>query len=109
MTAYILSRETARHMCAIWFSSGLSLSNPAAIHNACSMFTVYDALGSSLVSLKELRSSDEVRISLTPGHEIEQEELIPYGNILSKIIQCASKATPFASDAPASFIIMYDE
>lgn len=109
MTTYILSRTAARAMCTVWFSSGLSSSNPVAIHTACSMFTVYDpsATGSTK-SLKELGASDEVRIFLTPGHEIEQEQLVPYGSILGNIIHHASKATPFVSDAPARFVIVYE-
>lgn len=109
MTAYILSRAAARSMVSTWFSSGLLLSDSVGIHRLFSMFTVYDPSGTdSARSLRELTSSDEVRIFLTPGHEVEQEQLVPYGAILKNIVDVASKATAFSSDIPASFVIVYE-
>ncbi len=96
-------------MVKTWFSSGLFLSDAAGIHSLFSVFTVFDPSGlDSTKSLKELTSNDEVRLFLTPGHETEQEDLVPYGSIIKGIIDIASKATFLSSDDPAGFVIQYE-
>ncbi len=111
MTTYKLTKETARQMLDTWFATGFSLSDSDAIHRMLSMFTVYDLSSlNSVHSLKELHSSDEVRCHLTPGQKngTDQENLVPYGAVLNTIVQYAAKATPFVSDAPARFVIVYE-
>lgn len=111
MTTYKLTKETARQMLDTWFSTGFSLSDSSAIHRIFSMFTVYDLSSlNSIQSLKELHSSDKVCCYLTPGQKngTDQENLVPYGHVLNTIIQYAAKATPSASDASASFVIVYE-
>ena len=109
MTKYILSRNAALGLCHAWFSLGLSSSDPMAVHNALSMYTVFDLMAAGTTkSLKELNPSDEVRLHLTPQHEIEQESLVPYAHILKHIIDLASGPMPYTSDGKPKFSIVYE-
>ena len=97
-------------MISTWHSSNLSLDDFTAIYNKCSTFTVFNPLASgTMVSLAELHpSSDTVTLYLTPGHEIEQETLVPYGHLLKHIIDVASGSAPTAPDDLPKFIIVYE-
>lgn len=96
-------------MLAARHPSHLSLADLSDIHTAYRIFTVFNPLTSgTTVFLQELQIGDEVRLCLTPGHEVEQAGLIPYGNILKHIIDVASGPTPTASDDLPKFVIVYE-
>jgi hypothetical protein len=109
MSNYILSRATARTMISTWHSLNLSLNDFAGIHSACGMHTVFNPLASgTMVSLTELQPGDQVTLCLTPGHEIEQEDLVPYGHLLKHIIDVASGPTATPPDDLPEFFIVYE-
>jgi hypothetical protein len=110
MHNYILSRATARSLRDIWISLGHSLDNISDIRINCGMKTVFNPLAASgsSVSLAELHQSDTVTLYLTPGHEIEQEDLVPYGNLLKHIIDVTSGPVAMQPDDLPKFTIVYE-
>jgi hypothetical protein len=108
MATYVLSKETARKMRAVWHAAGLSSSKISDIHLLCSMFTVFDpSTVDSTRSLKELQTSDVVRFHATPDDLIEQAELASYGHLLATIIDVASGPVATPPDGLPRFIITF--
>lgn len=109
MTEYVLSRSVARKMLSGWQVSSLALNDISGIHNTYKTYMIFNPLVSgSTVSLQELQPVDVVRLYLTPGHEVEQEDLVPYGNILKHIIDVASGPVPTEPDNQPKFSIVYE-
>lgn len=109
MIEYILSKSTAQKMLDTWFSSGLSLGDTINIYSVFNMFTVFDpSSADSTRSLKELTASDVVRFHVTPRDLVEQEDIVPYGQVLATIIDIGSGRPIFSpSDNPLQTIITF--